>query len=212
MQVTIDVDTHPFDDEVKLYSIKQFTFEPGLTSLVGCNGSGKSTLIDCYLKPYLDKQKIPVIHYNDRISGGTHLMDAMLNSGDMSTLAGMAFASEGERIVFGLDPIFGMLKSIFTQHKGQQVFIILDACDSGMSIDEIAQIKETFLDVVITDAKETYNVELYIVVAANNYEWCNDSRIHNMDITSGKSLSINSYEEYRQIILKSRKLKDKLRS
>jgi len=210
--ITIQVDTHPFDNELKLYSRRQFTFELGLTSLVGCNGSGKSTLIDCYLKPYLDKQKIAVIQYNDRISGGTHLMDAMLNSGDMSTLAGMVFASEGERIVFGLNPIFGMLKSIFTQHKNQSVFVILDACDSGMSIDEIVQIREIFLDVVIPDAKETYNIELYIVVAANNYEWCNDSRIHNMEITSGKSLSICSYDEYRQIILKSRKLKDKLRS
>ena len=73
-QIDLVVDTKPFDDETKIYLRKNFTFTPGLTSLVGCNGSGKSTMIDFYLKTYVRKNKIEYIFWNDRKSGGSHLM------------------------------------------------------------------------------------------------------------------------------------------
>ena len=55
-EIKVKVDTHPFDDDLKLYTRKEFAFKSGLTSLVGCNGTGKSTLIDIYIKQALRTQ------------------------------------------------------------------------------------------------------------------------------------------------------------
>ena len=42
---TFTVPTKPFDDDMRLYLRKNVTFNPGLTTLIGCNGSGKTTLM-----------------------------------------------------------------------------------------------------------------------------------------------------------------------
>lgn len=208
----ITVATHPFGDSLKLYQRKEFTFKSGINSLVGCNGSGKSTLIDCFLIPQLRKQKIEYYKYNDRQEGGSHLMDALLNHyGDTEGLVQMVLSSEGERIVCGLVRVVQALPKFLKENKGKPAFLILDAIDSGMSVDEIGEIKEVFLDTIIPDAKSRYGVDLFIVIAANNYEWCNDPRIVNINVTNATELSFKNYDDYKNHILKSRLYKDKQR-
>lgn len=203
--------TKPFDDDIQLYRRKTFTFRPGINSLVGCNGSGKSTLMNYFLIPYLRKHKIEYYKYDDRHQGGSMLMDAMLNVyGDMDGLAQMFLSSEGERIVCGLNRVIGSLPRFFFENKNKPAFLLLDAIDSGMSVDEIIEVRDTLL-FIIGDAKQRYKVDLYVVVAANNYEWCNDERIHNINITMGTSLRFKSYEDYKKYILKSKETKNKLR-
>jgi len=208
---SINVDKRPFDESWKLYTCEKFTFKPGINSLVGCNGSGKSTLINMFLLPALRKKNIGYLEHNDRKDGGNTHMQRLLFQDDFQNLANMAFSSEGERIVCALDPIFGSLRSNFNKHKGERFFIIMDAIDSGMSIDEIIEIRNTFLDVIIPDAKDTFDVDLYIIIAANNYEWCNDSRIHNICIYNSAELTFSNYEDYKEHILASRILKNQLR-
>ena len=206
----VTVETKPFDDDLKLYSRKQFTLLPGLNSLVGCNGSGKTTFIDHFLIPALMKDKIEYYKYNDRRNGGSMLMDRMLNvDDDMYGLVRMTLSSEGERIVVGLEKVITALPSFFKENKGKPAYLILDAIDSGMSVDEIIEIRELLLDIIIPDAKARFDVDLYIVIAANNYEWCNDERIHNIDITNAKILNLRSYEQYKDQILKSRQFKNR---
>ena len=208
----VEVQTKPFGDNLKLYQRKEFIFRPGLTSLVGCNGSGKTTLIDCFLIPQLRKAKIEYYKYNDRREGGSMLMDSLLNKyGDMEGLAQMVLSSEGERIVCGLVRVVQALPRFLKENKDKPAFLILDAIDSGMSVDEIMELKELFLDTIISDAKSRYNVDLYIVIAANNYEWCNDERIFNMNISNGKEVKFKSYTDYREHIFNLRKQKDKIR-
>ena len=208
----ITVQTKPFDDGLKLYQRKNFTFVPGLNSLVGCNGSGKSTLIDYFLIDTLRKDHIEYYKYNDRRQGGSMLMDRMLNvDSDINGLARMFMSSEGERIVCGLERVIMSLPNFFKENKGKPAFLVLDAIDSGMSVDEIGEIKALFLDTVIPDAKNRFNVDLFIVIAANNYEWCNDDRINNIDITKAKSVKFKSYEDYVAQIKASRTFKDKAR-
>lgn len=209
----VPVRTKPFDDDLKLYTRKQFTLMPGLSSLVGCNGSGKTTFIDFFLIPKLRRDQVEYYKYNDRREGGSMLMDRMLNvDNDIYGLARMYVSSEGERIVCGLEHVITAIPSFFKENKGKPAFLILDAIDSGMSVDEIIEIRELFLDIIIPDAKTKFDVDLYVVIAANNYEWCNDDRIHNIDITSGKLLNISSYDQYKEHILKSRGTKDKSRA
>lgn len=210
-EFTITVDTHPFDDDLKLYQKKEFTLYPGINSLVGCNGSGKSTLIDCYLVEKLKKEHIGYYQHNDRHDGQQNYMSKLGFHEAYEELAQMFMASEGERIVQALAPVFSQLRPLFREHKGGSVFIIFDAIDSGMSVDEIIEIRGLFLDLVIPDAKSTFDVDVYMVIAANNYEWCNDSRIHNIDITTAKEITFSSYEDYVKHIKNSRKKKDKMR-
>ena len=209
-ELKVHVTTKPYVD-FKLYTRKNFTFYPGLNNLVGCNGSGKSTLIDIFLKPYFRDNEIPYIQWNDRRYGGNYLMDKMLNfDNDMEGLVAMSLSSEGERISYGLLSVFKDIGRSFRQYSGQAVAVLLDAIDSGMSADEIIETRKCILDVVIPDA-EKLGVIPYFILATNNYEWCDDERIHNINISNGQKLFIHSYEEYRDIILKSRELKDKLR-
>lgn len=209
-ELKIHANTKPYD-KFKLYTRKNFTFLPGLNNLVGCNGSGKTTLLDIYLLPYLRENKIPYIRWNDRRYGGSNLMDKMLNfDNDMDGLVAMALSSEGEQISYGLISVFKDIGRSFRQYKDQAVVILLDAIDSGMSVDEIIEIRSCILDVVIPDA-QSQGATPYFILATNNYEWCNDDRINNINISNGQRLFIHSYEEYKDIILNSRELKNKLR-
>jgi len=207
----VTVTTKPFDDDLKLYSRKQFILKPGINSLVGCNGSGKSTFIDCFLYPQLRRENIACYKHNDRTSGHSHYMEKLAFMNDFDGVAQMYMSSEGEQIVFALHSVIRTIVSLCKENKGKKVFIIFDAIDSGMSVDEIIEIRGLFLDLVIPDMKSKFKVDLYVVVAANNYEWCNDERIHNINITNGSELKITSYENYKECILKSGKNKDKMR-
>ncbi len=210
-QIDIQVKTKPFEDDLKLYQRKNFTFFPGITSLVGCNGTGKSTLIDEYLRRYVRVNKIGYLEYNDRRKGGSNMMSELMFNNDISGFGQMFLSSEGERIVLALGNLLGEFNSFFNKNKNKDAVILLDAIDSGMSVDEICEIRDLFLDVIIPDAKERFKCTLYIIIAANNYEWCNDPRIHNMDVTTGKRLCFTSYEDYKKFILSSRARKDKMR-
>lgn len=205
-EITVKIPIKPYDDFV-LYKCDSFTFTPGITSLVGCNGSGKSTLLG-FTENYLEKADITYLEWNDRQSGGYNLMDKFLNfDNNIEGLAAMALSSEGERIVHGLGDIFPKMGSLVRKGSGKPLVVLFDAIDSGMSVDEIIEIRSIFFDTILPDA-EANNTELYIIIAANNYEWCADSRIHNIDITTGKSLTISSYEDFKKIILKSRDIKN----
>lgn len=205
-ELKINVPAKPYDDFV-LYTCDTFTFTPGITSLVGCNGSGKSTLL-MFIKSYLRDNDISYLEWNDRHSGGQNLMDKYLNvDGNMEGLINMAVSSEGERIIQGLGDIFAKMGPKVRGNSGDKLVVMFDAIDSGMSVDEIIEIRNIFFDTILPDA-EQHNTELYIIIAANNYEWCADSRIHNVDINSGKPLEVSSYEDFKKIILQSRNTKD----
>ena len=209
--IEVTVNTAPYK-EFKLYQRKNFKIYPGLNSLVGCNGSGKTTFLDMYLIPQLRKQHIEYYKYNDRRQGGSALMEAMLNCyDDLDGLMQMYMSSEGERIVCGIVKVIQALPHFLKENRNKSAVLLLDSIDSGMSVDEIIEIREVLLNTIIPDAKERFNSDLYIVIAANNYEWCNDDRIVNIDITNSKTLKFDSYEDYVKHIRKSRNRKDNSR-
>lgn len=189
-----------YDENVNLYSTDTFIFKPGLTVLVGCNGSGKTTLIK-QLRHSLDRDDIPYVHFNNLVDGGNAARQAALFSDDFSFLATSVQSSEGENIVMNLGNIARKIGSYIRNNKDQNgLWIFLDAIDSGLSIDNIDDVKRHLFDLIF---ETTQDRDVYIIVSANSFELAREEPC--MDVWSGKYVHFNNYDEYRQFILESRK-------
>lgn len=198
-------------DKRKIYSESKFKFIPGVTILIGCNGSGKTSLlrfIKDNIKEINEQQenmelKIPVFEYDNYKQGGHIALQNALDSENMELLANSVFASEGERIIFNFENAMRNLGAFVTRNiNAKEMFILFDAVESGLSIDNVKEIKDFFKFLL----KRNKDKELYILVSSNNYEFCiNESCF---DIQHAKYIDIKSYEDYSDFIMKSRKYKD----
>lgn len=203
---TFQVDTCPYDEGEKLYFRKNVTFQPGLTVLVGCNGSGKSTLmmlLKDQLKYKYKNEPIMMLEYDDRAHGGSHLMEKFAFYDQFDQVAGMMCSSEGERIFRGIgDFATGLAKRIQKQNP-KELWIFFDAIGSGMSIDNIVEIKG-FVDFLV---KQNPSIDVYVVVSTNEYEFAHQADC--IDVTTFRHMTFEKYEDYKRYVLKTRKKKDK---
>lgn len=199
--------TRPYGDE-RLYLRKDITFNTGLTVLTGCNGSGKSTLLllikDKIRK--MDSDDILCLKYDDRKDGGSHMMESMLFHDNLSGLANMAFSSEGERIMSGFGNFVSSLGCKVSQTNAKEVWILVDAVGSGLSIDGILEIKD-FANFI---QEENPRKNIYFVVSTNEYEFARGSDC--IDVTTFRHITFNDYEVYKSYILETKKKKSKRRS
>ena len=203
---------HPdyYDTGNPLYKYNELDLKPGITSLVGCNGSGKTTLLH-QINDYSNTHKVKCISYNDRLDGHSHLMGKLLWEDKTEDLANLVMSSEGERNYLGVGSFVQKVgRTIRECNKSSisDLIILLDATDSGMSIDNIEETREVFLDIIIPDAAQS-NVSLYVVVASNNYEWVHDDRIATMNVVTGKYLRNLTYSMWKRCIKSTRSYKDK---
>ena len=208
---TFKIRKDPYDDR-KIYNKTIFKINPGVTILVGCNGSGKTTLLR-YIEDQIkalnrkieDKSlRIPVFKYNNYTQGGNFALQRALDTNNMDLLAASAFASEGERILTNFGQTIKGLGSFVTKHKDtKEMWILFDAVESGLSIDNIREIKG-FFKFLLNEQKQK---ELYILVSTNSYEFCIDEPC--FDVQNAKYIDINSYEDYANFVMKSREYKDK---
>lgn len=215
----------PYDEGFATTNCEELELNTGLTVLVGCNGSGKSTLIK-NIADQCKEDATPYLEYDDRADADT-LKYRNLQDEDYGFIATIMQSSEGETLKANLGKIAhsmydflttGMTSkskiekafaSLFTSEDKKKVVsnkrvILLDAVESGMSIDNVIELKE-FFELVIADA-ERLNLELYIVVSANEYELVNGSNC--IDVTTGDYITFNTYDEFRSFILNTRKMKD----
>ena len=217
----------PYDAGFSTCRKKQIEIQQGLTVLVGCNGSGKTTLLH-NIKSELKKEDIPVFYYNNEKDGGNNSISESIFYGNLSITATALCSSEGENISLNLSKIASKLrKFVETGDTGDRFnalaktlalkddneennvsnerWILLDAMDSGYSIDNVIEMKD-FFDLVIKDAKE-FGIELYIVISSNEYELAHESKC--FDVMEGKYIQFASYEDYKKFILRTREKKDK---
>jgi hypothetical protein len=181
--------------------------KPGLTVLVGCNGIGKTTFLQ-QLEYDLKEKKEKYISYNNLLDGGSHARQAALDRNDIGFLATAATSSEGENINLNICSFASKLGHLIRKKLDQddkKVFILLDAIDSGLSIDYIIDIKEHLFDFVVKDCKKK-GIDIYFVVSANSYEMARESDC--FDVYEGKYKKFKDYEEYREFILERRKIKE----
>lgn len=199
---TIELIKDYYEDGVNIFSKKYVTIEPGITVLVGCNGYGKTTLFS-FIKEALNKDNIKFIHYNDRQEGGTSKIGSAIFYGDIAFASASFCSSEGERIILNLGQLTQKISSYIRGYKQDEHWILLDAVDSGLSIDNVVELKDLF-KAIIEDCKDS---KVYIVVSANEYEMVNGEKC--LDVYNCKYREFKTYNAYRNFILRSRQIKDR---
>lgn len=194
----------PYEKGVVLYKKSKMTLNPGVTVLVGCNGCGKSTFVE-KIAEQLEKNSIPYITYNNLHDGGTRAREKAMFYGEMDLFATLFCSSEGEQIVANMGSCATQMGQLARRNKdAKELWVLLDAVDSGLSIDNIVDVKEYLFKTVIEHNKDK---DVYIVVSANEYEMCNGENC--FDVYNGKYIRFSDYNDYRQFILNSKTEKDK---
>ena len=215
-----------YGEGINLYRKKTITINPGVTVLVGCNGIGKTTFLH-QIQYRLKKERIPSIQYDNLNDGGNNSVSEAGFNEDFSFLATAIQSSEGENIVMNVgklaselnefikigsikekNPFVKILKSMNDEKKSDKKviaerWILLDAVDSGLSVDNIINIKEQLFETIL---KNNYGNEIFIVISANEYEMARGEQC--FDVYNGKYITFKDYEEYRNMILKSKKWKE----
>ena len=187
-----------------LYYRSKVVFEPGLTVLVGCNGCGKTTLIN-QIKRRLDKEDIPFVYYDNLHDGGSRSRERAGFYGDIAFLATSMCSSEGENIVMNMGNMARQMGSLSRKHPdAKELWFLFDAIDSGLSVDNVVDIKEYLFKTVL---EHNVGKDVYFLVAANAFEFCRNEKC--FDTYLCKYVDFKSYDEYREFILKSRERKDK---
>ncbi len=196
------IEKSPYDG-CSIYKKSRIKLNPGVTVLVGCNGAGKTTLLHT-IKRSLEKQKIPVVSYDNLLQGGNNAKSKAEFNGNIKLLAYLACSSEGEQIYQNLGENIAEIGSFVRNNAdAKEIWLLFDAVDSGFSVDNIVEVKNFFNNILLPDNKDK---DLYVIISANEYEMCRGQDC--FDVINGKYVSFKDYEEYRDFILESRKLKD----
>ena len=161
----------PYGAGFEICRKRKIHLEEGLTVLVGCNGTGKSTLIQ-NIKSELDKANIPCAYYNNLHDGGHQSVSKQAADNNWGMVATMVTSSEGENICYNMCMLASKMHNFIetgkfvkdeTQARFSRLFmsdeaaaeldkpteskerwILLDAIDSGYSIDNILELKTFF--------------------------------------------------------------------
>ena len=215
-----------YEEGVNLYKKKTVTINSGVTVLVGCNGIGKTTFLH-QIRDRLKKQNIPCIQYNNLEDGGSKSISSASFYGDYGFMAEAWSSSEGENIVLNISRLaselvqfvktgkikeknpfskaFKNLNGVKDEDKefSSERWILLDAVDSGLSVDNIIDIKEQLFKTIL---EYNYGNEIYIVISANEYEMARGEQC--FDVYNGKYITFKDYKDYRNMILESKKWKE----
>lgn len=219
----------PYDEGFSTCKPKKITIKSGLTVLVGCNGAGKTTLLH-NIQSELKKENIPYYSFDNLRDGGANSREIAGFNDDFAFLATSICSSEGENINMNINNLAKKLREFmvtgrvsdrstriadtFARVSGEKEYetpeteerwLLLDAIDSGFSIDNVIETKE-FFKMVINDFAD-HGYELYIVASANEYELANGEDC--FDVMNGKYVQFKDYDDFKKFILRSREKKDK---
>ena len=188
-----------------IYDKSRVDFKSGLTVLIGCNGSGKSTML-FQIKNHCDSKRIPVLNFDNLKQGGSNSLQSAGFYGDMDFLTEGLISSEGEIINMNLGKFASKMGGFVAGHlDSNRLVFLLDAIDSGLSIDYVLELKKYLFKTVIEDCASK-GIEVYIVVSANEYELARGEQC--LDVSSCQYVDITSYEDYRNVVLETRKKKN----
>lgn len=190
-----------WNSEEPLYKKNIVELNPGVTVLAGRNGSGKTTFLR-QLKQLLDKSKIPYLSYDNVFDGGSKAANDVLEGisffkdtkNKAEVFATKCLSSEGQNIIINLNEFARTVGTFMKNNRDKEkVFILFDAIDSGLSIDNIIEVKN-FLKIIANDAPNAY-----IIVTANSYEMCYQNICY--DVKNSRYIEFFDYEDYKDFIL-----------
>jgi len=197
---------------------RQFNFSRKINLLFGANGVGKSTLIQALLGnknykkqfeskisgsnplvySYIDSIqnakelsiKNPHLSYNDFFD--PHIIARKFDAGELS---------EGQSIIYTVQEFLYCARQI---EDSEHALFLVDEIDSGLSVDNIIWFCDELKQIV--DKKEN----IQFIIAFNNYEFCNQFKTV-ISMYTGEQIEIDTYEDYKRILLENRKRLLKLR-
>ena len=192
------------EDWYDIHNGYTLSLQPGVTALVGPNGAGKTTLLTQlrdYAADTARRNRFKVLNYSNMTDGGDVAMQSYLSCGDMTQLATAMVSSEGERIIVNLSRFIPKIRPAIevAEQEGKILIILIDAIDSGMSIDKLRDVAE-LLDMI---AKDIEGKNIYLVISTNNYEL---AKGRCLNPRTGKYVSFGSYAEYADFICSFKKL------
>jgi predicted ATP-dependent endonuclease of OLD family len=185
------------EDWYSIHNGYNLELKTGYTALVGPNGAGKTTLIR-YLKEKCEEQGYNVFYYNNLYEGGGTAIQRALDMKENSLCIDLALSSEGEQIAKNLGRVAIRIGQTVAEIKKteQPLVILLDAIDSGASIDKLKEIRNLFTLI----SKDTKDYEVYIISSCNNYELAKNADCVN--VRTGKHKTFRTYEDFENFICK----------
>lgn len=184
-------------DDYNLYKKHTFEFTEGITCLIGKNGTGKSTLLKMIYEELNDDCFYYSNEHSEREASGR-----LLFNGQLEQLSRNLCSSEGQNIRNNFYDIVGEIRQhIFKikQINKSQVIILLDGLDSGISLDYVIELKKDLFPLIFQDCKDN-NLECYILIAANNYEFCSGEDC--VRVSDAKHFKFKDYNDFRKIYLR----------
>lgn len=188
------------DDWYNLFKKHTFEFEEGVTCLIGKNGAGKSTLLQ-ELKDKLNDINLKPFYYENE-ERERHAISEFGFYGDVARIARNLANSEGQNIRSNFQdyiPRIGEYIQKRIKYKQDKAIILLDGLDSGISLDYAIELKKDLFATILEDCCNS-GLECYIIVSANNYEFCDG--VDCVRVTDAKHFRFNNYEEFRKIYAK----------
>ena len=202
--ITYKLHRDPYDCEILFTGKLERELKPGITILVGCNGSGKSTILHALKEQCRKNPDFKVFRWDGRYDKSTQ-KDVAMEAQRYDILASLSFSSEGEEINTNIGILASQIGNFLRKNQDKNLLILLDGLDSGLSIDNIIEVKDFFKEFIIPDVAKTGH-ECYIVIPANEYEMANGERC--VDARTGKEIYFEDYEHFRNFVLVSREKKD----
>lgn len=222
MSKIINIQKDFYEEGCNITNAESIKLETGLTVLVGCNGAGKTTLLK-NIESQLKRENVPYFSYDNLNDGGKDAKSLNFFSEEYEKLYIKMCSSEGENILLNLGEQIEKWKeflvnaktgnkfdSLFFSEERQKAYkkrkesnerwFLLDAIDSGFSIDNVIDLK-TMFNLLLKDGKEL-NKDVYIIVSANEFELAKDERC--LDVINGEYMKFKDYNEYREYILESK--------
>lgn len=188
------------DDWFDIHEGFDLELKPGYTPLVGPNGAGKTTLLRQLGDKFEEHTDFKVFKYSNYSEGGKQAMQKQLTCSysSLSYLATLATSSEGEQIAMNFGQECKKLGQIVAECKteGKNLLVLLDAIDSGASIDRLRDYISLF-DMITDDCVKS-ELDCYILVAVNSYELVKDKLCK--DVRTGKDINFSNYEDYANFI------------
>lgn len=195
----------PHEEGKIIYEKSSLELQEGLTILVGCNGSGKTTLLNEIIRN-LEKENIKYLHYDNLHDGTERTKSNAGFFGNFEIVATLMQSSEGEGMIVSLGIFASKIRKHISENNQDEVWILLDALDSGLSIDNIQEVKQYLFQPIKEDCEKA-NKKLYLIVVANSYEMAREENC--LDVISLKYRNFKTYEAYKSFVLKSREKKEK---